>query len=302
MKKSLFEHYYPDQSLHLCADSLIALALNEDMVANDITSLATIPENSQGKATLKVKQSGIICGLDLVPMILSKIEWMWTQVSLSGKANVSFLVNEGESIEPGQDLLRLQGSLRVILAAERTIINFIQHLSGIATLTQTMTQLLANSRIQLLDTRKTLPGYRLLEKYAVRCGHANNHRLSLSDMFLIKENHIRAAGSLERAIRQCQDFRQKNSSKAKIEVEVTNMDEFTRAHALKVDRIMLDHFTKDMVYKAASLNRPEIPLELSGNITLENLSKIKDYPIHYLSSGAITHSAPALDISLLMDF
>lgn len=292
MTTPLFESFYPQHSLTDVALPLISAALKEDGAFADITSQATVIDVKKGRARLVAKEEGIICGLDLVPLLLGYFPL---------ELKVECHVEEGQWVSAGDLLLQLRGPLATILAAERSLINFLQHLSGVATLTARMVAKLSHGQsrpIKLLDTRKTLPGYRLLQKYAVRCGGGENHREGLSDMYLIKENHIRSAGSLEKAIVSCQKHREDTNVAAVIEVEVTNLDEFRRAHALGVDRIMLDHFDADMVEQAAQLNEPEIPLELSGNITWESLAEIRFFPVHYISSGAITHSAPAMDLSM----
>ncbi len=286
-----FTDIFPAITIQEAALPLVQAALAEDCAAHDITTEATVKSSKQGEAQLIAKQKGVIAGLELVDLILAQF---------SEPARMQARCEDGSVVAPGELIFTLNGSLALILAAERTIVNYLQHLSGIATLSRSMHEALGSKRIQMLDTRKTLPGLRYLEKYAVACGGSGNHRVSLCDMYLIKENHIRAAGSLEQAIASCQEHRRQFRPSLEIEVEVTNLDEFRRAHQAGVDRILLDHFTEEMVFKAASLNRPEVPLELSGNVTLEKLQKIRDYPIHFVSSGALTHSAPALDLSMLI--
>jgi nicotinate-nucleotide pyrophosphorylase (carboxylating) len=295
MTTPLFESFYPQHSLADVALPLISAALKEDGAFADITSQATVFERKRGRARLIAKEEGVVCGLDLVPLLLE-----YFPLEVTAECHVQ----EGQWVSTGDLILLLRGPLATILAAERTLINFLQHLSGIATLTARMVAELSRGRsrpIKLLDTRKTLPGYRLLQKYAVRCGGGENHREGLSDMYLIKENHIRSAGSLEKAITSCQEHRRETGLAAEIEVEVTNLDEFRRAHGLGVERIMLDHFDADMVEQAAKLNEPEIPLELSGNITWEGLAEIRSFPIHYISSGAVTHSPRAMDLSMQVE-
>jgi nicotinate-nucleotide pyrophosphorylase (carboxylating) len=272
---------------------LIQLALAEDAALNDITSLATIAEGKKGSAKLIAKQEGVLAGLFLVPMILAYFP---------EQAKAEFFLEDTALVAKGETILRISGSLRAILSAERIILNFLQHLSGIATYTHKINLALQSAgKIQLLDTRKTLPGYRYLEKYAVRCGGAWNHRPNLGEMFLIKENHISAAGSLEKAVRACKDWRARAEREIYIELEVRTLAELKEALGLGVDLIMLDHFNREMVYEAASLNQQNIPLEISGNLDLEKISSIKDWPIQYISMGALTHSAPALDLSLLVE-
>lgn len=287
-----FQDVFPDQDINQIASPLIDLAIEEDCALHDITSRATIPPSKRGTAELISKQDGILAGLEIVPMILAKfpdpVSW-------------HLFFEDGQKVSKGDVIFKIEGSLLTILSAERTVINFLQHLGGIATLSNRMVAELGEGSIQILDTRKTTPAYRFLEKYAVFCGGARNHRANLCDMFLIKENHIRSAGSLEKAIQACKELRRKENPELLIEIEVTNLEEFQRAHDEGADIILLDHFSPEMVKEASGKNKRNIPLELSGNVRLETLKQIRDYPVQYVSSGALTHSAPAMDLSILIE-
>lgn len=289
----MFEKTDPKLNIIKAAKSLITRAIKEDCALNDITTLATIAPGKNGKAHLIAKAGGVLAGVTLAESIFQRFP---------GKVAVIYRLQDSQPVKAGDLLLTLEGNLRAIMGGERILLNFLQRLSGIATYTKKVVQALGkNSQIKLLDTRKTLPGYRILEKYAVLCGGGQNHRMGLGDMFLIKENHIRSAGSLRNALKSCQMLSKKQKKQVFVEVEVTNLEEFAQAHDLGADIIMLDHFTEEMVVRAARLNRANIPLELSGNIDLSQVAKIKNWPIQYISVGAITHSAPALDLSLLID-
>lgn len=288
-----FDNADKDIDLGKEAKILIERAIEEDCALRDITTLATIPENALGKGRLIAKENGVLAGIELANPILKQFP---------GKVDLTLYCQDGDATKKDDIILELTGSLRSILGGERILLNFIQRLSGIATLTsKIVSELGGNTKIRLLDTRKTAPGFRKLEKYAVSCGGGLNHRMSLADMFLVKENHIQASGSIEKAILGCLQFQKENSLKVPIETEVQSLEEFKVAHDLGVALIMLDHFTEEMVFGASKLNVKKIPIEVSGNITLESVSRIRKWPVEYISVGAITHSAPALDLSLLIE-
>lgn len=288
-----FDNADKDIDLGKEAKILIERAIEEDCALRDITTLATIPENALGKGRLIAKENGVLAGIELANPILKQFP---------GKVDLTLYCQDGDATKKDDIILELTGSLRSILGGERILLNFIQRLSGIATLTsKIVSELGGNTKIRLLDTRKTAPGFRKLEKYAVSCGGGLNHRMSLADMFLVKENHIQASGSIEKAILDCFQFQKENNLKVPMEAEVRSLKEFKTAHDLGVELIMLDHFTEEMVFGASKLNVKKIPIEVSGNITLESVSRIRKWPVEYISVGAITHSAPALDLSLLIE-
>lgn len=261
-------------------------ALKEDVGAGDITSIAAVGEGIIAEAVLLCKKDGVLAGIDVV-----KETFRLTDAKIS----FGILARDGQKIKSGDDIARLKGPARGILTGERTALNFLQHMSGIATLTSRYVDAVKGIDVKILDTRKTTPGLRLLEKYAVRCGGGHNHRMGLYDMIMIKDNHIVASGSITNAINAVKASR----TGLKIEVECKNLDEVKEVlDTGGVDRIMLDNMSTAIMKEAVSLVRDSIELEASGGVNLQTVRTIAETGVNYISVGALTHSAPALDISL----
>jgi nicotinate-nucleotide pyrophosphorylase (carboxylating) len=269
---------------------MIQLALQEDVGGGDITSRAVKLKGKKGKAIVVAKQSGVVSGIDTFTRVYK---------SLSPAVSFHIYKRNGSEVVPGNVIIKIKGPLDVILIGERTAMNFLSHLSGVATATREIVEAVKDFPVKILDTRKTHPGLRLLQKRAVRDGGGANHRIGLYDMYLIKENHIEAAGSLERALEMV--IADKKKTNAKVEVEVKNFDELKRALKYKPDFILLDNFTIPMLRQAvkiAAMIDPRAILEASGNVSLKTVKKIAATGVHRISIGKITHSAPVLDLSL----
>lgn len=266
-------------------DSIIELALLEDAAFEDITARATINERQCGKARIVAKAKGVLSGQTIAQQVLMRV---------SPGANCDWLKQDGDEVIAGDVIAELSGPLRELLAAERTMLNFMQHLSGIASLTRQFVDQVQGTGCVIVDTRKTAPGLRLLEKQAVVHGRGVNHRMDLSAAFLIKENHIEAAGSITDAIAMCYQ----NDQDKFVEVECETMDQVQEAIAVSPDIILLDNMTPEQVQAARAQVPESIVLEASGNITLDN---VRDYAltgVNRVAIGAITHSAPSLDLSM----
>ena len=273
---------------------IIDNALREDIGDGDHSSLACVPENATGKATLFVKDDGILAGVELAEMIFNRYD---------PNLKMEILIQDGAVVKKGDIAFHVEGSSRSILATERLVLNFMQRMSGIATQTFQIVSLLEGLDTQLLDTRKTTPGIRYMEKWAVRIGGGKNHRFALYDMIMLKDNHIDYAGGITQAIERTNDYLQKTGKSLKIEVEVRNEQELDEVLAIgKVDRIMLDNFTP----KQISAVLPKIPakyeVEASGGITLDTIREYAETGVHFISVGALTHSFKSLDLSLKADF
>jgi len=270
----------------LVVDKLIRDALIEDMPYGDITTDLLIPQDSTSSAILVAKEDGILCGIDVAKRVFEILD-----------ENVEFekIKSDGETIKNGDILAKIKGNTRAILKGERLALNLLQRMSGIATATNRLSQKIKGYRAVVTDTRKTVPLLRMLDKYAVFVGGGKNHRYSLSDAVLIKDNHIKAVGSVKEAIRRA---RESIPHTMKIEVEVKTMDEFEEAIEAGADIIMLDHFGLDEMKKAVGVASGKALIEASGNITLENIEEIAKTGVDIISVGAITHSVKSLDISL----
>ncbi|MFN3180231.1 MAG: carboxylating nicotinate-nucleotide diphosphorylase [Thermus sp.] len=262
--------------------------LQEDLGHGDLTTALTVPENLLGQAVIVAKEEGVIAGLPIAQEVFSLAD---TRIAFTP------LLQEGERARPGQEVARLEGPLRGILAGERLALNLLQRLSGIATLTRAYVEALRGTKAQVLDTRKTTPGLRALEKYAVRVGGGRNHRFGLFDGILIKENHIRAAGGVAEAVKRA---RAKAPHYLKVEVEVTNLAELEEALAAGADLILLDNFSPEEILEAVRRVGGRVLLEASGNMTLERARAAAEAGVDFVSVGALTHSAKALDLSLLV--
>ena len=273
-------------TMKLQADPLILQALQEDITGEDVTTNAILPEDCQGEAELLCKQDGIIAGLDVFarPFTL-----------LDDKVWFEFFVKDGDEVHKGQKLAKVVGSMRAILSAERVGLNYLQRMSGIATYTHQVVSLLEGTGMTLVDTRKTTPNMRVFEKYAVTVGGGKNHRYNLSDGVLLKDNHISAAGGVAKAIAMAKAYA---PFVRKIEVETETLDMVREAVGAGADIIMLDNMSHDMIKEAVALIDGRAETECSGNVTKENIAALADIGVDYISSGALTHSAPILDLSL----
>ncbi len=279
-------------ALQQSASTLIKLAFEEDLGRRgDITTVA-LGTPDKVNAAIIAKQHGVVCGLYLLKMVFRHID---PSICLILKAS------DGDVVQPKQTLVELSGSSEKILIAERTALNFLGRLSGIATLTHKFVEAVGELPTTLLDTRKTTPGWRLLEKYAVTCGGGANHRIGSFDMFLIKENHIMAAGGIAQAVRHCRDYMAREKFQAEIEVETQHLEHVKEALALKVDRIMLDNMSLDQLKECVQFVANRVPLEASGNVSLATVRRIAETGVDYMSIGSLTHSAVSFDVSLLLD-
>lgn len=267
-------------------DDLILMALKEDISSEDITTNSVMREKKLGTVQLICKQDGVIAGLEIFKRVFELLD---------RETITKLYFKDGDKVKKGDLLGEVEGDIRVLLSGERTALNYLQRMSGIATYTNNMVKLLEGSSVKLLDTRKTTPNMRIFEKYAVKVGGGNNHRYNLSDGILLKDNHIDAAGGVANAIKMAKEYA---PFVRKIEVEVENLDMLKEALDAGADIIMLDNMTPDMMKEAVKLTRGKAVTECSGNITKENIQTIIDTGVDYVSSGALTHSAPILDVSL----
>lgn len=267
-------------------DDLILMALKEDISSEDITTNSVMREKKLGTVQLICKQDGVIAGLEIFKRVFELLD---------RETVTKLYFKDGDKVKKGDLLGEVEGDIRVLLSGERTALNYLQRMSGIATYTNNMVKLLEDSSVKLLDTRKTTPNMRIFEKYAVKVGGGNNHRYNLSDGILLKDNHIDAAGGVANAIKMAKEYA---PFVRKIEVEVENLDMLKEALEAGADIIMLDNMTPEMMKEAVKLTRGKAVTECSGNITKENIQTIIDTGVDYVSSGALTHSAPILDVSL----
>ena len=273
-------------SMKLNADDLIMLALKEDITSEDITTNSVMREFCMGEVELICKEDGIIAGLDVFKRVFELLD---------EKTEVTFFCADGEEVKNGQKLGVVCGDIRVLLSGERTALNFLQRMSGIATYTRAIAKMLEGTKTKLLDTRKTTPCMRLFEKYAVKVGGGYNHRYNLSDGILLKDNHIGAAGGVKQAIMMAKEYA---PFVRKIEVEVENLEMLSEALEAGADIIMLDNMKAEDMKKAVAMCAGKAETECSGNVTKENVARLTDIGVDYISSGALTHSSPILDLSL----
>ena len=273
-------------TMKLQADHLILEAIKEDISSEDVTTNSVMKEAVAGEVDLICKQDGIIAGLEV-------FERVFTLLDPDTKAEL--YCKDGEEVKNGQLMGKVKGDIRVLLSGERVALNYLQRMSGIATYTNSVAKLLERSKIKLLDTRKTTPNMRIFEKYAVRAGGGYNHRYNLSDGVLLKDNHIGAAGSVTKAVQMAKEYA---PFVRKIEVEVENLDMVKEAVEAGADIIMLDNMSPEDMKKAVELIDGRAQTECSGNVTKENIARLTEIGVDYISSGALTHSAPILDISL----
>lgn len=270
----------------LAADKFIKMALEEDINSEDVTTNSVMPHYKKGQVELICKEDGIVAGLQVFQRVFQLLD---------PKTEVVFDVQDGEVVQKGQHMATVVGDIRVLLSGERTALNYLQRMSGIATYTNKVVKLLEGTKTTLLDTRKTTPCMRIFEKYAVTVGGGSNHRYNLSDGVLLKDNHIDAAGSVKAAVLAAKAYA---PFVRKIEVETERLEQVQEALEAGADIIMLDNMTPDMMAEAVKLIDGRAKTECSGNITKENIEKITAIGVDYVSSGALTHSAPILDISL----
>lgn len=273
-------------TMQLVADKYIRLALEEDIHSEDVTTNAVMPDYKKGEVQLICKEDGIIAGLPVFERVFTLLD---------PETKAAFDVKDGDSVKKGQHLATITGDIRVLLSGERTALNYLQRLSGIATYTNSVAKMLEGTRTTLLDTRKTTPCMRIFEKYAVKIGGGSNHRYNLSDGVLLKDNHIDAAGGVKEAVTAAKAYA---PFVRKIEVETENLDMVKEAVEAGADIIMLDNMTPEQMAEAIRIIDGRAKTECSGNITKENIKTITDLGVDYVSSGALTHSAPILDISL----
>ena len=273
-------------TMKMQADKLIRMALQEDITSEDVSTNAVMRSAVKGTVDLIAKEDGIIAGLDVYARVFQ---------ILDEKTEISFNFKDGEAVKKGDLLGTVTGDIRVLLSGERVALNYLQRMSGIATYTKQVSKLLEGSKVTLLDTRKTTPNCRVFEKYAVRIGGGCNHRYNLSDGVLLKDNHIGAAGSVAKAVAMAKEYA---PFVRKIEIEVENVEQVKEAVEAGADIIMLDNMTPEMMKEAVELIAGRAQTECSGNITKENIAKILETGVDFVSSGALTHSAPILDISM----
>ncbi|MBQ7385677.1 MAG: carboxylating nicotinate-nucleotide diphosphorylase [Ruminococcus sp.] len=268
------------------ADEMILNALREDITSEDITTNSVMPNYALGEVDLICKQDGVIAGLGVFKRVFELLD---------KETEVIFFAKDGDKVENGQLLGKVKGDIRVLLSGERTALNYLQRMSGIATYTRGIADLLEGTGTKLLDTRKTTPNMRVFEKYAVKVGGGYNHRFNLSDGVLLKDNHIGAAGSVKEAVRMAKEY---CPFVRKIEIEVENLDMLKEALEAGADIIMLDNMSVEDMKAAVALCKGKAETECSGNVTKENIARLTDIGVDYISSGALTHSSPILDLSL----
>ena len=273
-------------TMKMQADQLIRMALQEDNTSEDVSTNAVMPTWVKGRVDLIAKEDGIIAGLDVYARVFQ---------ILDEKTEIDFKCKDGDEVKKGELMATVTGDIRVLLSGERVALNYLQRMSGIATYTRQVAKLLEGSKVTLLDTRKTTPNCRVFEKYAVRVGGGCNHRYNLSDGVLLKDNHIGAAGSIKKAITMAKEYA---PFVRKIEIEVETLEQVKEAVEAGADIIMLDNMTLEVMKQAVELIDSRAQTECSGNITKENIARIREIGVDFVSSGALTHSAPILDISM----
>lgn len=271
-------------------DKLIELAFAEDIGDGDHTTLCSIPATETGKAKLLIKEEGILAGVEVAEDIFRKFD---------PQLNIEIFIKDGTHVKPGDVAFEVEGKVQSLLQTERLVLNVMQRMSGIATTTNKYVRLLEGTKTKVLDTRKTTPGMRMLEKQAVKIGGGENHRIGLFDMILLKDNHVDFAGGIEKAIRGAQRYLKENHKKLKIEIEVRNFDELNQALAVGgIDRIMLDNFTVEDTCRAVKMVDGRVEIESSGGITEKTIRSYAECGVDYVSVGALTHSVKSLDMSL----
>lgn len=277
---------FDNATLKLRVDPLILGALDEDITSEDVSTNSVMPEYQLGEVDLICKEDGVLCGAQVFERVFTLID---------DKTEVTFFKNDGDDIKKGELIAKVRGDIRVLLSGERTALNYMQRMSGVATYTRQVASLLEGTKTTLLDTRKTTPNNRIFEKYAVRVGGGKNHRYNLSDGVLLKDNHIGAAGSVTNAIKMAKSYA---PFVRKIEVEVETFDMVKEAVLAGADIIMLDNMSHEQLKEAIEYIDGRAEVEVSGNVTKENIARLTDLGVDFISSGALTHSAPILDLSL----
>ena len=273
-------------TMQLQADKLIRMALEEDITSEDVSTNAVMPTKVQGTVDLIAKEDGVIAGMDVYARVFKLLD---------EDTEVEMFCHDGDEVREGDLMAKVTGDIRVLLSGERVALNYLQRMSGIATYTRSVAKLLEGSGVTLLDTRKTTPNCRVFEKYAVRVGGGCNHRYNLSDGVLLKDNHIGAAGSITKAIQMAKAYA---PFVRKIEIETETLEQVAEAVEAGADIIMLDNMTPEVMKQAVALIGGRAQTECSGNITKENIARIREIGVDFVSSGALTHSAPILDISM----
>lgn len=273
-------------TMQLQADKLIRLALEEDITSEDVSTNAVMPTNVKGTVDLIAKEDGVIAGMDVYARVFKLLD---------ESMEIEMFCQDGDEVKKGDLMAKVTGDIRVLLSGERVALNYLQRMSGIATYTRSVVKLLEGSGVTLLDTRKTTPNCRVFEKYAVRVGGGCNHRYNLSDGVLLKDNHIGAAGSITKAIQMAKAYA---PFVRKIEIETETLEQVAEAVEAGADIIMLDNMTPEVMKQAVALIDGRAQTECSGNITKENIARIREIGVDFVSSGALTHSAPILDISM----
>ena len=273
-------------TMKLNADELILQALREDITSEDITTNSVMPHDQAGEVDLICKQDGVIAGLEVFKRVFELLD---------PETRATFYCKDGDTVKNGEKIGLLRGDIRVLLSGERTALNYLQRMSGIATYTREIADLLKGTKTKLLDTRKTTPNMRIFEKYSVKVGGGYNHRYNLSDGILLKDNHIGAAGGVREAVKMAKEYA---PFVRKIEIEVENLDMLKEALEAGADIIMLDNMCVEDMKTAVELCRGKAETECSGNVTKENVARLVDIGVDYISSGALTHSSPILDLSL----
>ena len=270
-------------------DDLLTLSFAEDVGDGDHTTLSTIPVDAMGSSRLIIKEEGVLSGVDIAREVLAKVD---------PSIKMEVMIEDGAHVKPGDVAFTAEGPVRSLLVAERTMLNIMQRMSGVATMTARYQKELEGLHTKVLDTRKTTPGMRMLEKEAVKAGGGMNHRIGLFDMILIKDNHIDFAGGIEKAIERAKEYCRENGKNLKIEVEARNLDDVRRImEAGGVDRVMFDNFTPELTAEAVKIVGGRMETESSGGITLENLRKYGETGVDFISVGALTHSVKGLDMS-----
>lgn len=273
-------------TLKLKVDPLILTALEEDITSEDVSTNSVMPVETLGEVDLICKEDGILCGIQVFERVFTLLD---------ENTKVEFFAEDGDEIKKGQLIAKVRGDIRVLLSGERTALNYLQRMSGVATYTRQVADLLKGTKTKLLDTRKTTPNNRIFEKYSVKVGGGNNHRYNLSDGVMLKDNHIGAAGGVKEAVAMAKKYA---PFVRKIEVEVENMQMVKDAVEAGAHIIMLDNMTHGQIAEALAYIGGRAEVEVSGNVTRENISKLTDLGVDYISSGALTHSSPILDLSL----
>lgn len=273
-------------TLKLNVDPLILSAIKEDITSEDVSTNCVMPSAQRGRVELICKQDGIICGLQVFERVFHLLD---------ENTNIEFYVKDGDAVTSGQLMATVYGDIRVLLSGERTALNYLQRMSGVATYTHSVASLLEGSRTKLLDTRKTTPNNRIFEKYSVRIGGGKNHRYNLTDGVMLKDNHIGAAGGVKEAIKMAKEYA---PFVRKIEVETENLEMVRDAVEAGADIIMLDNMSSEDIKKAIEIINGKAEIEVSGNVTRENIARLVNLGVDFISSGALTHSAPIMDISL----